>query len=253
MKISFLFINLVFISCKATPDKVKELRFEKSDTLSYKEIKLIDSSGNYFANFDYVQFDNSYSILNKMINTLIFDSTGTKKAYLDKSVKEYVEYFKGAKEEDIFTWQDEKEIEVKFNSKKLISIVFYEIEFRSGGAIGFGPITYYNFDLTQNRLVTFSELIDTARINELSQILEDSYRLTLANKDKNQPLIALGWKNNKIVMTRNISITEKGLNFLYGRFENVPFATGLNIFVPYDKIIGILKPNTILTMNLKNK
>jgi hypothetical protein len=253
MKISFLLISLFLISCKTTPEKPKVLHFEKGDTLSYKEIKIADSSDNYFVNFNSIQFDNSHPILNHLINTLLFDSTGSEKAYLNKSVKEYTEYFKSAKAEDIFTWQDDKKIEVEFNSKKLISFVFSDIEFRNGGAIGSGPITYYNFDLTHNRLVTFPELVDTSKMKELSQILKDSYRLTLSKEDNNQSLKALGWESNKMTITRNISITEKGINFLYSRFENVPFATGLIIFVPYKKLEGILKPNTILTMNLRNK
>jgi hypothetical protein len=252
--ISMLLASSMLISCKrqgsVAEGEVQAWQMDKGDTLSYRSIELVDSFGAYAVAFKFVQFEEEYADLNLLLTTLVFDSTGSAAAFLAKGVEAYNYYFLDAKPEDVFGWRDEREVEIIFNSDKLISFVYTDFSWRSGGAIGFGEPVCYNYDLMKNRLWTFEALLDVNKKAVLSELLEEEYRSTLSPETRNTALIDLGWDSDTMPVSQNVLLEENGIRFYYNRFESNPFPTGLTILVPYHKLNDILLKNTIVTQHL---
>src|ERR1035437_1033694 len=257
-------ISFILLSCQNDNSsiKIKSVELDSTkvivltktvDTSFYKESIHNDSCANYSVSFKYVQFDSNHIELNKSIEKLVFDSLGSEKNYVRNSLKDYKEYFKDASKNDIFTWTDEKELKVKLNSNYLISFIYTNVSWRSGGSIGYGSNDCYIYDVKKKHLISFSDLIDTTKVKELQKVLEDCYRETLPKSDKTKSLKALGWDTYSIGITKNIYIDINGVNFLYNRFEDVPFAPGLLVSIPFRKALKFLNKNTILTQHFKNE
>jgi len=60
------------------------------------------------------------------------------------------------------------------------------------------------------------------------------------------------FKGDKFALNDNYLITPLGIRFLYNPYEIKPYAAGTtDLFIPYDKIKSLLRPNTVITQYIK--
>lgn len=224
-----------------------------SKAVPFNAIKAEEGTELYHVYFDYVQFEgNTESIqkLNKIIRDLVFDGQPSSADYLKNFLFENKNMLKHTDPTKHIKYEDVEKITLVLNTDKIISFTHDDYGWKEGGTEGYGTVEVFNFDLKKGELIKSEDLIDPAKYALLEDVLEKSYRFTLAESDSQIPLKKLGWAKNHVNVAENIGIEQNGLNFMYHKQEEHLNHETLSIFVPYEKIDELLKEGTPLAMNL---
>ena len=205
----------------------------ETDSLIYFQQVLEVDSGGYNVLFDYPIFGKQEKELNSLINMELFDSLSNEENYFRENYGEYLSEMNTMHRKGRYNWRDEESIIVSFNTSEIISFEHADYEWKTGGAIGFGRTSGINFDRGSGEII---ELDDVLNLND-ELILEGKLlKVYNAKYDSIQ----------SIVLKDNFLIQEDGIVFIYNRFEDVPFATGLRLLVSYCDLEDLILNNSIL-------
>ncbi len=232
-------------------DTICQLRLSLiSDTLEF-EIKDIQKEyKGYSVQFLYPKFNEKsteISRLNKEMKLMVFDELSDSKSYFSKNKRKFIEEFKDVKEDEKYEWRDLEELELTIYNNKFFSGIDHDFELKSGGAIWFGDMIGFNFDLENGKKITFEELFDKTKLDVLQNELKNSYK----NQFEVELLNENGWDKEEIPISKNFFLDKEGINFIYQRFEyNGVGGSGLNINIPYCKLINLLNEGSIIKREL---
>ena len=232
-------------------NKVKETALHTPsaviDTLQYTRFNDTEKADWYDLYYDYILFkenDKSVANLNSIIKNLVFDKCNSMKECFGKNLKEYKEWAKGAEEK--YPWTDLVEMHLVLNTSNVISFVFGNFQSRVGGAIAFGNDIGYTYELETGTIIKFEDIVYMKKLSEYKKIVEQCFRESLSNEERNMTLQELGWANNIIKFNKNYYLCEKGMVISYGRFEAQDSPQGREILIPYKKLETVLKDNSII-------
>jgi hypothetical protein len=135
-----------------------------------------------------------------------------------------------------------------YNANNILAFDFSWYEFYAGAAHGNYWSKHVCIDMLRKKLWDLSDLIkiDTQQINQLlSQEARKYFKISANDTLGNYLLVS------EIPPTNNIIITGKGLTFCYDPGEIAGYAFGeVDLFLPYNKLSDMLKPDFKKRMNL---
>jgi len=126
-----------------------------------------------------------------------------------------------------------------------------------GGAHGLNTINYMNFNLKTGKQITESDLFmknSTPKLTELikKRIVEQSTEDESMEPIKN--LAKTDYWIDAIKPNGNFYITDESLNYVFNPYEIGPYYLGITeVRIPYDRLKGILKPNSIVSYLIKKE
>jgi len=146
-----------------------------------------------------------------------------------------------------FNWQKMISMSVVFNSNYLLCVEYLKYAY-SGGAHGMANISYDIIDLNQGDKLLFNNIFSENSMDSLTIILTNTLRSDYKIPD-NIPLKDAGFFVNEIEPNHNMYINGNGIGFLYNSYEIAPYSKGqTNIFLEFDRIKGLLKPGTHVSL-----
>lgn len=106
----------------------------------------------------------------------------------------------------------------------------------TGGAHGYGAITYYNIDLNKAILLNDTILFGKQNLPKIAKLIQNE--VEIRNKDKeSDEAIYLLVGIDEIKPNNNFFFTKDGITYLYNQYEIAPYAQGpVEITISYDKI-----------------
>lgn len=114
---------------------------------------------------------------------------------------------------------------------------------------------YYNFDLSQMKIIELNDLFSEESIERINELLKNKL-MVQNNVSKEDDLIELGYFNlDNLFASNNFLINEKGLTWNFMPLEIGCFNTGeTQIFLPYEDLSTLLLPDaTILSKYMPKK
>ena len=123
------------------------------------------------------------------------------------------------------------------NSSTIISLIHFDFELKSGGAIWYGDIIGFNYDLEKGKEITFEELIDQTKLDILQAELTDAYmqQYEVAALEENN------WDEEKIPISGNFVLDKDEITFMYQRFQYSGVGgSGMEIKIPYCRLANVL-------------
>jgi len=165
------------------------------------------------------------------------------------------EYFTNYKEQNedwhesgaSFSWQKNVLMSVVYNSNYLICFEYLKYAY-SGGAHGMTNIAYDVINLNEGNILTYSDIFKEGTEDSLTTILTSQLCKDYKIPD-DIPLKKVGFFVDSIAPNHNIYINGNGIGFLYNSYEIAPYSNGqTNIFLEFDKIKGLLKKGTPVSM-----
>ena len=221
------------------------------DTLKFELKNSTESGEGYDAEFIYPKFSGESSgihRLNKELELLVFDELPDSKAYFSKYNQEYIEEFKGVNPAEKYNWSDLEEIELIINSKEIVSAIHHDFELKSGGAIFFGKRIGVNFDIVNEKEITFEELFDKTKSDILQLALVNSYK----DLFEVESLKENGWDKEEIPISENFVLEEDGITFIYQRFQYSGVSGGgMDLKVFYCQLMDLIKGDSKIKEKLK--
>ncbi len=152
-------------------------------------------------------------------------------------------YGKGAS----FNWQKSVNMSVIFNSNYLVCFEFLKYAY-TGGAHGMTNISYDIVNLNNGSTLTYDDIFTEGTKDTLTSILTHQLRNDYSIPD-NVPLTKAGFFVDIVEPNHNIYINGNGIGFLYNSYEIAPYSNGqTTIFLEFDKISGLLKQGTPVSM-----
>jgi len=139
-------------------------------------------------------------------------------------------------------------------SDKKIYVYGIERYINMGGAHGLETRNYYNFDLKTGNLITEKDLFKSNYAPELiklikKRIIEESKEYK--DEKNSEPILNLedtDYWTDSIKPNGNFYITDEGINYVFNPYEIAPYYLGqTEVTLPFKRLIGILKPNSIIT------
>lgn len=145
-------------------------------------------------------------------------------------------------------WSMEVGYNVLYNENDIVVLDNHSYEY-TGGAHGNYGSTYLNIDRSGKKLWALNDImnVDTAVILPLieKQIRKDF------EIGKGQ-MLSTRLLSDDIYIPSNFYISNKGITFVYGLYEIASYADGMvNVFVPYDKVMNLLRPEFKQRMGLE--
>jgi len=149
---------------------------------------------------------------------------GDAKEALAKKKKEYFDFYIDANSDEVVVlsaeWYQHEQIQVLYNDNYFVSILFYGDEY-GGGAGSYDYASYLVLDLKNNKKITLSDLFDEEGISKIQKgILNKA--LQYAKEQGSTSLEEHGYFMESLKPTEDFVITEKGIEFTYGRGEILP-------------------------------
>jgi hypothetical protein len=116
--------------------------------------------------------------------------------------------------------------------------------------------TYFiNWDTKTNKIVTLNDLFTPGYENKVRNIGEVIFLQNEKLKDTSSFTKDYLFKYHKqrgFYLNNNYSVTPLGIRFFYNESEIKPRGAGTtDLFIPYDKIKSLLRPNTVITQYIK--
>ena len=119
-------------------------------------------------------------------------------------------------------WEKNTTLEVIYNDNYFTTIAFYLDEY-GGGAHGNFVRTYLILDLKNGKQISLSDVFDEKGLASLKDKLQDK-ALKFAKEQGASSLEDYGFFDPQIELTKNFTVTEKGLEFVYQQGEVAPHA-----------------------------
>lgn len=158
--------------------------------------------------------------------------------------KDYIESNSDMQTEDMgatLNYDVSTNLLISFQSSKILSLALDTYAY-TGGAHGNYGTVYTSYDITQNKKLGLSDILNAAGIAKLQALLERNFR----KQNDLQPTDALttaGLFENEIKPNDNFYVTGKGINFAYTPYEIGPFAMGeVEIFISFKDLENYLQP-----------
>ncbi len=140
-------------------------------------------------------------------------------------------------------WNFNREVNVIFQSKSIVSLRFNEHSF-TGGAHPISYTYYKTFSRDSGKKLSLNDLFKPDFRNALTMKAERIFRKDKAMSPDSSFAAAGYWfKNNFFSLNNNYALTGKGLQFFYNDYEIAPYYMGsTKMIVPYDELKSVLKP-----------
>lgn len=146
-----------------------------------------------------------------------------------------------------FSYSFETGFQVKYNTKKFLSITLDHYQY-TGGAHGNYYSLGYNIDMSDGKILTLSDIIDNDSFDLLSYECEQ----TILDTFQVGSLLEAGLFENEITILpdQDFYIIPEALVLQFDPYEIGPFSMGeINIAIPFNRIKDILKPNLPFSIN----
>jgi hypothetical protein len=189
------------------------------------------------------------SVLSGAIGCKVGDVQSCMRGMADKYFREYKEEVKDLdtnynihREERLNTW-------VLFNSDGWLILESFTFSY-TGGAHGNYGSNFLNIDLQRGKIWKLNDVIagDTARLRPLLTEAARKYFRLKPGEKLGDRLLQL----DAPTVAGNFYITPRGLTFVYSPYEIASYAQGsISLFIPYEKLYGMLTPEFSARMNKK--
>jgi hypothetical protein len=121
-----------------------------------------------------------------------------------------------------------------------------------GGAHGSSSVSFINWNTKSQGNVTLNDILTDGYKTKLTAVADTIFRSQEKLSDTSSLARDYFFRDNKFSLNENYSITPLGIRFVYNQYEIKPYAAGTtNLFIPYDKIKSLLRPNTVVTQYIK--
>jgi hypothetical protein len=121
-----------------------------------------------------------------------------------------------------------------------------------GGAHGARSVSFINWNTKRNKCITLSDILIDGYNNKLTAIGDTIFRQQEKLSDTSSLARDYKFEKQRFALNDNYSITPLGIRFFYNEYEIKPYAAGpTNLFIPYNKIKSLLRPNTVVTQYIK--
>ncbi len=258
LRYSFLLVFILnLLACTSTKNQGSELQEESrlfnainlDDTLVYHLERYKDFSPYFSKNedgFDSTIYTASYPVFSSEVDTLIksaifVDGESTANQVAEGFLEGFNEYAEESIErgDNFFhTWFMDQQCTVMLNVPRFITLN-NKISSYSGGAHGIEVSLWFNYDLSDKRLLTINDLINNTTI--LTEIAEKHFRIQEKLKENDPYSDNYFFSQGQFVLADNFGLTNAGLVFHYNPYEIKSFAEGpTTIIVPYEEIKDIL-------------
>jgi len=175
----------------------------------------------------------------------------------DTSFKQLAAHFMKARQQDIafrhldvFYTLDARIAVIRQDSSLLtLKIKGYTYQ---GGAHGSTQTLFINWNTKANKPIGLKDLLIDGYQHQLDSVGESIFRKQEKLSDTTSLKTNYFFYKDKFSLNDNFLITPTGLSFLYNEYEIKPYAAGqTELFIPYQQIKSLLKPNTILSQYSK--
>lgn len=171
-----------------------------------------------------------------------------KKAYFKDYLSQFEQEDLDAEDLFYYRWNMSVTYNVVYNDNDIVVIDKGIYEY-TGGAHGNYGSDYLNIDRANKKLWKLSDImqVDTARIVPMleAQIRKDFLI------EKGEPLNTR-LLDDEVEIPASFYISNKGITFVYGLYEIASYADGMvNVFIPYNKLMNLLKPEFKQRMGLE--
>ncbi|QQL51275.1 DUF3298 and DUF4163 domain-containing protein [Mucilaginibacter ginkgonis] len=167
----------------------------------------------------------------------------------DKFMKAYKDDIKTTGRKDMFyTAQTTATVIRQDSALTTIEIKSYQY---TGGAHGSSSTTFLNWNTKTHKELKLADVLVEGYLPKLNAVAEKIFRKSENLTDTSSLARDYFFKDAKFSVNNNFLITPVGIRFLYNEYEIKPYAAGqTDLFVPYTKIKGLLKPNTVTSQYL---
>ncbi|MBO9199443.1 MULTISPECIES: RsiV family protein [Niastella] len=180
-----------------------------------------------------------------LIKEAIFDAFGVKPG--SEEIGKVLIRLKNAqlnpvrKEDEGINYDQSQTVQIEYLSDKLLTISDFGY-FDGGGAHGMYATIYTCIDLVHNRKLTINDVLDSAAChNQLQTLLEKKFRTVY--KVKKEEKLSEYLLEDTISLTKNISLTSKGIRFNYNPYQIGSYAMGeIQLYLPFKELDACLKP-----------
>lgn len=150
------------------------------------------------------------------------------------------------------SWFIERTGQVKLNKGNIFSIDYMDYSF-TGGAHPNTFVTFKNYYLNDGEEITLDQIISKDKQNELTKIAETEFRkLKELTAEADLGQAGFWFENNRFYLNENFLIGDSSLVFYYNNYEITAYAFGpTELEIPYSKIRGLIKENSILSNFIK--
>lgn len=121
-----------------------------------------------------------------------------------------------------------------------------------GGAHGLNNRLYFNFDLTNGKLITEKDIFKADfKLALASLIKKRIVEESKENKNEDtEPITSLedtDYWTDSIVPNGNFYITDESINYVFNPYEIGPYYMGqTDVTLPFDRLSDLLKPNSVI-------
>lgn len=147
----------------------------------------------------------------------------------------------------MFSYDQTRAVEILFNQDDILTLGFFQYWF-TGGAHGNYATFLVSYDMHKLKAYQLGDIFVDNAGDSLSIALAEAARKHF----ELMPDAALDEVlfENKIAPTDNFGLTSKGIIFCYPPYEVAPYAAGeIRLFVPFERVKAILKPDFGVAMN----
>lgn len=121
-----------------------------------------------------------------------------------------------------------------------------------GGAHGNSFTSFINWDTKKQTTVTLADILSDNYKDKLTAVADTIFRSQEKLSDTSSLARDYFFTNDKFALNNNYAITPVGIRFLYNQYEIKPYAAGTtDLFIPYNRIKSLLRPNTVVTQYIK--
>lgn len=183
-------------------------------------------------------------------------SSKTVKQVIEKNkndyFKEYLETNKEFEQEYSYmaNWERQNGVNVVFNDNYFTTLAFFAYQY-SGGAHGGYSEEFLIIDTKNGKEIKLNDIFDKSALVILQKrMLKKAYAYT--NSENATSLEDAGYLVDKIEVTDNFSLNERGITFVYQQYEIAPYAAGMPAFMfTWDEIKDIIKADSPVNAFIK--
>lgn len=122
----------------------------------------------------------------------------------------------------------------------------------AGGAHPSEYTGYINWNTHSDKLIAIADLIAPANLEKFTKVAESIFRKNEELSDTTSLERNYFFKDGKFALANTFSLSRKGIIFFYNQYEIKSYAEGTTeLFVPYNKINLLLRPNTVAAQYIK--
>lgn len=122
----------------------------------------------------------------------------------------------------------------------------------AGGAHGLDETAFLNWDVKKQKEITLNDILIIGYTKQLTATGEKIFRKDEKLSERASLADNYFFDKGKFSLNNNFMITPTGLLFLYNEYEIKSFAAGqTKLFIPYNQIKSLLRPNTVVSQYIK--